>query len=536
MDIPPSSPFEFNSDSDSTHEDPGYSSDSARVDPGYTSSGGAIFSACQKLTVSGGTFTSITKSYNTTHHTAAPTVSDFRVVLLGDIDLQDELLLEYDTGIEWLEDINRYASLRHPNFVQLCGVTTSPRMHAAIFHDDMMPFEDFVDLYRHSPILTAYIYGYCNTQFRAVKGYFSSTFQQVLLEIECSFWIRRSTGRLCADLIPSNIYHWYSGAGGIVAGASLGITSLDALSHEEAAIDALTLQEYHSISYWHMSHTRSISLSTSITMTLAAIIYLDSSDQLEDAVEIAVLPQIEVNNHGWNICGVVGEVMQDGWTRYESSDVSDCIIELLCTYPRTSEAWLSQANYVFSRLGITSNFEDYSIVDNIYFDITISPTTEEDPPAGFLFLCPADDVQTGPASFRLPDCPAFWSLNSAGIQRLSTEEATQLGFSSIQSTIRTWVESWNPSVYDGLRQFHKAKGFDPESQDVARHLEEPLYQLSDPLFAHVEACSEDDELRFAGLESVMSQALEFGRKYGLEPLIILLASYWFHHHIREELE
>ncbi|KAJ7235186.1 hypothetical protein C8J57DRAFT_1029666, partial [Mycena rebaudengoi] len=127
--------------------------------------------------------------------------------------------------------------------------------------------------------------------------------------------------------------------------------------------------------------------------------------------------------------------------------------------------WLSQANYIFSRLGITSNFEDYSIVDNIYFDITISPNAEEDPPTGFLFLCPADDVQIGPASFRLPDYPAFWSLDPDGIRRLSTEEATRLGFPSIQSTIRTWVESWDPGVYDGLRQFHKAKGFDPESQD-----------------------------------------------------------------------
>jgi hypothetical protein len=91
---------------------------------------------------------------------------------------------------------------------------------------------------------------------------------------------------------------------------------LDALSHEQAAIDALTLQKYHSISYWHMSNTRSIALSTRITVTLAAIICLSSSDQLEDAVEIAVLPEIEVNNHGWNIRRVAGEVMQDGWTRY----------------------------------------------------------------------------------------------------------------------------------------------------------------------------------------------------------------------------
>jgi hypothetical protein len=48
-------------------------------------------------------------------------------------------------------------------------------------------------------------------------------------------------------------------------------------------------------------------------------------------------------------------------------------------------------------------------------------------------------------------------------------------------------QSWDPSVYAGLRKFHQAKDFDPESQDVARHLGHPLYQLSgerNTLFAY----------------------------------------------------
>ncbi|KAJ7111773.1 hypothetical protein C8R44DRAFT_882828 [Mycena epipterygia] len=48
---------------------------------------------------------------------------------------------------------------------------------------------------------------------------------------------------------------------------------------------------------------------------------------------------------------------------------------------------------------------------------------------------------------------------------------------------------WDASVYAGLRQFHRAKGFDPESQDVARLLGHPLFQISskfEPPFAHVE--------------------------------------------------
>jgi hypothetical protein len=47
--------------------------------------------------------------------------------------------------------------------------------------------------------------------------------------------------------------------------------------------------------------------------------------------------------------------------------------------------------------------------------------------------------------------------------------------------------SWDASIYTGLRQFHRAKGFDPDSQDVARHLGKPIYQLAremDIPFAH----------------------------------------------------
>ncbi|KAJ7476767.1 hypothetical protein FB451DRAFT_247299 [Mycena latifolia] len=49
--------------------------------------------------------------------------------------------------------------------------------------------------------------------------------------------------------------------------------------------------------------------------------------------------------------------------------------------------------------------------------------------------------------------------------------------------------SWDESFYSGLRQFHEAKGFDPYSQDVARHLGHQLFQLAygaDSSFAHME--------------------------------------------------
>jgi hypothetical protein len=65
-----------------------------------------------------------------------------------------------------------------------------------------------------------------------------------------------------------------------------------------------------------------------------------------------------------------------------------------------------------------------------------------------------------------------------GVERLSTDKATQLGFSSIQLTTEIRGRCWDNIVYAGLHQFHQGKGYDPHSQELARHLDLPIYRLS----------------------------------------------------------
>lgn len=170
------------------------------------------------------------------------------------------------------------------------------------------------------------------------------------------------------------------------------------------------------------------------------------------------------------------------------------------------DTWLSQANYIFSRLRITSKFEDYGVaslrltsvsidllisivhVQAIQFYIMVS-ASKENRLTGFLFLCPGNDLQTDASAFRWPDYPAYWSLDPSGAQCLSTEEATRLGFPSLRLNITVLGFHWDAGVYTGLRQFHRGKGFDPESQDVARHLGYPLCEFTTeggPPFTHGE--------------------------------------------------
>ncbi|KAJ7256405.1 hypothetical protein C8J57DRAFT_1650900, partial [Mycena rebaudengoi] len=126
--------------------------------------------------------------------------------------------------------------------------------------------------------------------------------------------------------------------------------------------------------------------------------------------------------------------------------------------------WLAQAHHIFGLLGITSNFEDYVLVRGMEFSPEF-PLTTVDPPVGFLFLCLPGDFQLGPWSFTWPDFPAYWALDSSGAECLNTEEAARLGFPIIQLNRKINAISWDNSVYAGLRQFHQAKGFDPDSQD-----------------------------------------------------------------------
>jgi hypothetical protein len=112
------------------------------------------------------------------------------------------------------------------------------------------------------------------------------------------------------------------------------------------------------------------------------------------------------------------------------------------------------------------------------FQINIFATSTTGPPEGFLFLCPPEDFEIEPSSFGWPDYPAYWSLDPSGAERPSAQDANHLGFPSVGLSAAIVGSSWDATVYDELREFHQRKGFDPDSQDVARHLGYPLYQLS----------------------------------------------------------
>ncbi|KAJ6461485.1 hypothetical protein C8R47DRAFT_1058439 [Mycena vitilis] len=268
-------------------------------------------------------------------------------------------------------------------------------------------------------------------------------------------------------------------------------------NHEAVAVFSLGLSQYHKILAQYLSSTRAVRLSfpASATATIGMVVN-------NQHVNIALAPTLEVGDispsqgyyMGWwpgepSHPFVDGHLMPNSWRRYNLHRIfstpsihADC--EILCSFGSSDylEPWLSQANHIFSSLRIRSDHDQYALLHSVYFTWILSPTTRSHfPSQGWLFLCPGAQLRSGPCSFRWPDCAAYWSYDPFGAQRLSTEEAEEAGFPLIKLRLEICGSSWNASDYAGLWQFHAGKGFAPDSQEIARHLNHPLYQLCDEL-------------------------------------------------------
>ncbi|KAJ7737798.1 hypothetical protein DFH07DRAFT_985370 [Mycena maculata] len=246
-------------------------------------------------------------------------------------------------------------------------------------------------------------------------------------------------------------------------------------NQETGLIASMELNHYHAICYMYLRLAHSQRISAGAELHLGAVIYCPWDSLLEGSVEIASLADCIAVVSGRcidNPC--FQEIMEDGWT--------SCI---------DKTQFRGQGLLALSRLEITSDYEDYALLEKIYFRLQISRPTQESP-RGYLFVCPKQYFRTGPTSFAWPDHPAYWALDPSGAGGLSEAEATRLEFPAIQLSTECEFECWDASVrvYAGIREFHEGRGFDPGSQAVAQHLGDRLFKLSseaEPSFAHGEA-------------------------------------------------
>ncbi|KAJ7768282.1 hypothetical protein B0H16DRAFT_1882189 [Mycena metata] len=471
---------------------------------------GAFFPGAHHFVVAGGQFIS------NIIEQPAPEPSDFRRIPLGDLDLRNEIRLDAGSGVvhfqtericarliytalvegkqsdmtvavyrgayaekNWKREIEKHIGIRHPNVVQLYGTVSSGGLYATVFHDGLAGASQQVHGgIRSSMISTVYLYGFFKKELGDAIHYLDPAFSgdiawQIILQP--GFWIRRSTGRICVE--PSKNFQFnrlaHPPAGDL---PDLPLPALRG-DRENSMISSLTLPQYHEICYSYLAKTHWFRAFHD-TIRAGAIISVQTKE------EIAQIPNIGVDDTGWRDPG--GEdhrvVMENGWTRFYCP-YGPVMHRIL--WPRhRGTCWLSQANHISNQYPISVN---HGWVWQIKYEIIFS-TLSDDLPGAYLFLCPMNDLRSEDGSFigERPECPAYWSFDPAGREQLSPDVVSAIGLPSLGWEREILCRSWDTHVYSGLSQFHAAKGFDPNTQDVARHLGEALYELScDPRIEEV---------------------------------------------------
>ncbi|KAJ7745121.1 hypothetical protein B0H16DRAFT_1558935, partial [Mycena metata] len=305
-----------------------------------------MFAGSQYFIVAGGTF-------NNYH--AAPTVphaSDFRMIAMGDIDLQKELTVNKESGVvrfrrghkcvrrvysakvagqntdltvamyqgegaeeDWRRDREMCMSVRHPNIVQILGGANHGNIHAAVFHGDLVPFKQF--LAPQSPIMTVYLYVCYRGESHFHNDSLWTPLDRILIFFLSSFALILPTSDRTSPATLSGPPNAHSAPLPQVA------TSSGPPNTGDLVIESLGLRQYHRICFIYLRQYSGCFIPTSSTVNAGAVIYWPSRHQYEDHTEIVFLEELDVYNHNgdsdhiwWIDAHGAADRGGNGWSRY----------------------------------------------------------------------------------------------------------------------------------------------------------------------------------------------------------------------------
>ncbi|KAJ7769239.1 hypothetical protein B0H14DRAFT_353070 [Mycena olivaceomarginata] len=206
----------------------------------------------------------------------------------------------------------------------------------------------------------------------------------------------------------------------------------------------------------------------------------------------------------WKCYPLQTESMPTGWTRVEYQDnpnldpcrlMADIGIEII-EYPVASHVkkwWLSQQACVHKHLqDVIVTYEPLHFITNIHFHcildqqldgFTLRGTFMMDAPSTevYLFLFnPQFEVLDGQLTIiNPPDAEkCYWAFDPAGLNQLTQEIAEDIGLPTPKFTARPYGPClWEEETISLIRDFHAARGFDPESQDAAIAAGYPLIDI-----------------------------------------------------------
>ncbi|KAK6966768.1 hypothetical protein R3P38DRAFT_3152229 [Favolaschia claudopus] len=410
-----------------------------------------------------------------------------------------------DANEEWDTYIDIHSRLRHPNFMQLFGVSTANGLYAAVFHHEYIPFEQALESYTVSPTHVMYFFDFFESQFFKHGSYLlsiagnlkasldSSGNRIELSNRQCTPWLHR-TGIVCFEIAHSDVWYYdqiitdraespavhqawsqhsydtaIQSAEHLLPPQELSkmVLSLDFNAYYQFLVSRSKLPKYR---HTTLEHTASVRVSSWVVL---------DAERIVREVSFLIDPQVS----GGSRVNTIFTRDQRGWyckmlSDFRRNPVDQCIdfhdecLISLCAWSTQKEAWLSQADHVLSQLGL--DFGVCSVVTGVNVHARIHPSKPSISEA-ILFIPPRSAFLT-PDGTRLqyPAEQPYW-FDTWHQESLSADKAERLGLPVIELSIDFESVYLDKSTLELIRAFHQGKGFDPDSQNIAKHLGHPLY-------------------------------------------------------------
>ncbi|KAJ6532503.1 hypothetical protein B0H19DRAFT_450142 [Mycena capillaripes] len=139
----------------------------------------AFFPNSKDFVVTGGTFTSINqvapklKCANGSlvvrrRKGRASTKKMYTARIPGFQSAMTVAVFQGDGAEEWRAEISQYSDIRHPYLFQLYGIASARGLHAAVFHDDLIPHGEILEKYRATHFSTVFFWACIETQFYVI--------------------------------------------------------------------------------------------------------------------------------------------------------------------------------------------------------------------------------------------------------------------------------------------------------------------------------------------------------------------------------
>ncbi|KAF7299895.1 hypothetical protein HMN09_00997100 [Mycena chlorophos] len=436
---------------------------------------------------------------------------------------------------EWEKEVNGVRWARHPSLFQLYGVSSGDGIHAAIYHGDLRSLVDMLSGNR-DPLARVELSMQWVVQYWGAIDEVRHILQSLdgNRQLAFSYFLRMSTGRLCLSIEdddgpassgerpqPPSLRHPVTDddeeSNGLLA-LHMPLEEVHTLCrsprpgrgeapswsahHDAPKLDFWPnqvpwtshtlgiLADYHSVLILSPNKstpraaiplcmlpppTRTIlwtSFFPSGTHTLIVENDWESNIKIHAAarqpsVDFRTLPD------GWAYCSVQGTIPQ---ARFVVSRRYDDIEDI----------WASQAEYVPAQLELddATSLSNYAPITE--FKITVSFQAATVNHNVFLSLASPDRIFQHDTYIQRV---AYWALDRYGNQPLDATAAHAFGLPDLLIEAIVTVVHYPQTYYEEIKSVHKARGFDPQSADIALSLGYPAFRLPDrcdPRFPNVQ--------------------------------------------------